>query len=40
MYSCWGKIPSLKNEIDQLQRHGFWVSEALVINVLKEVGEF
>ncbi|MBS1248734.1 MAG: hypothetical protein MAG431_00296 [Chloroflexi bacterium] len=35
-----GEIPSLKNEIDQLQNHGFWISETLMVNVLKEAGEF
>lgn len=34
-----GEIISLKDEIYQLQQHGFWVSESLVINVLKEAGE-
>ena len=34
-----GEIPSLKDEIEQLQEHGFWISEALAEKALIEAGE-
>ncbi len=34
-----GKIPSLKDEIDRLQIHGFRVSKALIEEALKATGE-
>ncbi|MEA3350634.1 MAG: DUF3368 domain-containing protein [Chloroflexota bacterium] len=34
-----GEIASLRNEITQLQHYGFWVSETLIVRVLKEAGE-
>lgn len=33
------RIPSLRHEIERLQEHGFWVSEALTEEVLKAAGE-
>ncbi len=34
-----GEISSVAGEIKQLQRHGFWVSDALTAEILKAAGE-
>lgn len=34
-----GEIPSIREEIERLQEHGFWISDALNDEILKAAGE-
>ncbi|MDM8526705.1 DUF3368 domain-containing protein [Anaerolineales bacterium HSG24] len=37
--TSYQEIPSVKTEIEQLQRHGFWASDALIVSILRIAGE-